>query len=347
MQCPRCSTAGLQPGVPCAQCAFTGAPEQVEELGHVAYLLGEIDTWHEVEQGARERLRRRYQARRDDIEGALGLRPPPLTPQQVRELQRQLARLAVLDAEVVSWGDSGQMSAARVASLRATIARRTGDAQGRLAQAAQPELAPDLIGDRLEQVGYLLQVAGRAHGKGYFVDRAAYHAVRDRLTARREALEVEAGLRRAPRATPAPRRAAPAAAPGAPPPKKPREPITWERVSQTLLSERTLNVLLFLGAFLLMAAATTYVVYNWEKLPAPVQLAFIILFTLAFYGAGWFLRVRMALRASGIAVTAIGSLLVPLDFYAIFLAGGVWPAQAWPWVWLIASAICLPVYLWT
>ncbi|MBN1660400.1 MAG: hypothetical protein JXA93_18520 [Anaerolineae bacterium] len=347
MQCPRCSRAGFQPGAPCGQCAFTGAPEQVEEWGHVAYLLGEIDTWREIEAGARGRLRRRYQARREEIEDALGLRPPPLSAHEVRELQGQIARLALLDSEVVWWGESGRMPAARVASLRATIARRSGEAQARLAQVAQPGLFPDLVGDRLAQISYLLQVAGRAHGRGYFVNSAAYRAVRDSLTARREALEVEAGLRRPPRRAPAPRPGAAPPAPVAPPPKKTREPITWERVSQTLLSERTLNILLFLGAFLLMAAATTYVVYNWEKLPSPVQLAFIVLFTLAFYGAGWFLRVRMALRASGIAVTAIGSLLVPLDFYAIFVAGGLWPPGAWPWVWLVASTACLPVYLWT
>ncbi|MEJ2734285.1 MAG: DUF2157 domain-containing protein, partial [Anaerolineae bacterium] len=131
------------------------------------------------------------------------------------------------------------------------------------------------------------------------------------------------------------------------PPRPPREPITWDRIWQTLLSERTLNILLFLGAFLMVASAITYVVYNWETLPPAAQLAAIVLFTLSFYGAGWFLRVRMKLRASGIAVTAIGSLLVPLDFYAIGIAGGAVPADAWSWVWLVASAVCLPIYTFT
>ncbi len=140
---------------------------------------------------------------------------------------------------------------------------------------------------------------------------------------------------------------APATDKRAAPARPPREPITWDRIWQTLLSERTLNVLLFLGAFLLIASATTYVVYNWETLPPAVQLAFIVLFTLSFYGAGWFLRVRMKLRLSGIAVTAVGSLLVPLDFYAVLIEGGVWPAGAWPWAWLLASAVCLPIYTFT
>ena len=60
------------------------------------------------------------------------------------------------------------------------------------------------------------------------------------------------------------------------PARLPREPITWDRIWQTLLSERTLNVLLFLGAFLMLASAITYVVYNWENLPPAAQLAAIV-----------------------------------------------------------------------
>ncbi|MGD8627269.1 MAG: hypothetical protein PVJ34_22225, partial [Anaerolineae bacterium] len=190
----------------------------------------------------------------------------------------------------------------------------------------------------------------RAGERGYFRSARALAAARADLQARRREFEIEAGLRPPPAAAaevaPAPAPVAPpvTAVSPPPPPRKPRQPLTWDRIWQTLLSERTLNVLLFLGAFLLVASATTYVIYNWETLPPAAQLGFIVLFTLSFYGAGWFLRVRMALRASGIAVTAVGSLLVPLDFYAIFVAGEVLPAEAWPWVWLVAAAVCLPIY---
>ena len=188
-----------------------------------------------------------------------------------------------------------------------------------------------------------------------WADDVASVGARSALQARRREPEVEAGLRPHPR--PAPVAAPTATAESVPavevpvrptrPTKPPREPITWDRVWQTLLSRRTLNVLLFLGVFLLVASATTYLVYNWETLPPAAQLAVIILFTLSFYGAGWFLRVRMNLRLSGIAVTAVGSLLVPLDFYAVGIAGGVVPAEQWAWIWLVASVVCLPIYTFT
>ncbi|MGD8397215.1 MAG: hypothetical protein PVG11_00010 [Anaerolineae bacterium] len=347
MQCPRCSREGYQPYAACGGCGFSGAPGQVEELGHVAYVLGEIDAWRDVlDEHARERLRARYQGRRRDLELALGLRRPPPTPAEVRALWQQLGRLSALDEAILAWGERGWMKADVVGHLRRTLAGRTASLREALAEVpgAEDLAPPDSAIEQRARVRYFLQTLERAHRQGLFVDAEAYGAARAELVARRRALEVAAGLRPAPlpATPPVPRRATPPS-----PPEKPREPITWERLWQTLLSERTLNVLLFLGAFLLMAAATTYVVYNWEMLPPVVQLSFIALFTLAFYAAGWFLRVRMDLWASGIAVTAIGSLLVPLDFYAIFLAGGLWPESAWPWVWLMASAVCLPVYFFT
>ena len=52
----------------------------------------------------------------------------------------------------------------------------------------------------------------------------------------------------------------------------------------------------------------------------------------------------MGLRNSGIALVATGLLLVPVDFYAIYLSGGIFPREAWAEVWLIASAVCLVAY---
>jgi len=135
-------------------------------------------------------------------------------------------------------------------------------------------------------------------------------------------------------------------APTETPPRRSREPLTWDRLWQTLLSERTLNAMLFLGVFLLFASAVTLVVFNWERFPPLVQVIFIAAFTLTFYGAGWFVRARMGLRSSGIALTAIGSLLVPIDFYTIYLSGG-FPREAWPQVWLAVSILCFVAYLFT
>lgn len=348
MQCPRCNRAGYQPYAACQGCGFSGPPASVEELGHVAHLLGEIDTWHQVEAGVRERLRGRYQRRRRELEVALGLRQPPLGADETRRLHWRLFCLAGLEKEVAHWLAEDWLAPGAAGTLRREIDKQRTAVQERLAAAAPGSTADRsyTVRNRLKRLDYVAEILHRAHLKGLF-DDDAWEQAQAHLEAQRRELEVQAGLRPAPveAHVPPPDRPARRAVPPLPVPKpRPREPITWERVWQTLLSERTLNVLLFLGAFLLMASATTYVVYNWEKLPPLVQLAFIVLFTLFFYGAGWFLRQRMELRASGLAFSALGSLLVPLDFYAIFLAGGLWPAESWPWVWLAASAVCLPLY---
>jgi hypothetical protein len=354
MRCPRCNREGLHPYATCTHCGFTGPPGQVEELGHVAYLLGEVETWREVKPSAREQLRARYLRRREELELALGLRPPPLAAADVHKLQWEVFCLGELQGEAAHWLGWGWVRPEPAGRLRRSAAKRAETLQKRLADADAPSApAFDSVRDRLKLLDYVEEMLSRARLRGHFVDDEAAAAALAALQADRWELEIEAGLRPHP-PEPAPIGAiatepAPSKELVLPParPPKPREPLTWDRIWRTLLSERTLHVLLFLGAFLLMASATTYVVYNWERLPSAVQLAFIVLFTLSFYAAGWFLRVRMDLRASGIAVTAVGSLLVPLDFYAVLVAGEVLPAEQWAWAWLIASVVCLPIYTFT
>lgn len=355
MRCPKCSRAGFHVYTTCGQCGFSGPPDLIEEVGHVAYLLGELDTWGEIQATARESIRSRYLDRREELETVLGLHPPPLTPEQVHELQWELFCLGALRQEVSQWVAQGWVRPWPADRLQQGAQKRIAVLQERLKEA--PALPPfEGVEHRLRLLDYLQGMLELADRRGHFSSDAACVAAQASLHARRDELEIEAGRRPrlakaavAAAVTPVAPAAEPVPAAEAPvrpskPPKPPRQPITWDRIWQTLLSERTLNVLLFLGAFLMVASATTYIVYNWEALPPAVQLGAIVLFTLSFYGAGWFLRVRMKLRASGIAVTAIGSLLMPLDFYAVGVVGGVVPMDKWPWVWLIASAVCLPVY---
>ena len=81
------------------------------------------------------------------------------------------------------------------------------------------------------------------------------------------------------------------------------------------------------------AAAVSLVVWNWEAFPPWLQVFFLALITAVLYGIGWFVRVRTGLRQSGIALSAVASLLVPLDFSAFYLSGG-FPSQYWAEVWL-------------
>ncbi len=124
----------------------------------------------------------------------------------------------------------------------------------------------------------------------------------------------------------------------------PRKPFSWDRVWEVLLSEQTLRVLLFMGVMLLFGAGVSLVVWNWGLFPPLVQVGLIGLITAIFYALGWYVRSQLHLESSGIALSAVASLLVPLDFYAVFLFGK-FPGSMWDEVWLMASAVCLFVYL--
>lgn len=364
MRCPRCDQAGFNLDTHCSQCGFSGSAAQLEELAHIAYLLGEMESWTGLEPTALGGVQDRYRRRRKELEVSLGLRPPLFSAEEAYELRRQLYFIEQLQAHVDDWLARRRITGRVADHLRANAAVEADPLRRRLVLAlAEESPVFDSSTDRLALAGYLIEKLNSLQAS---FAASKYRPALEELLTRQRNLEIGLGLRPSPaepEPTPAPapvvaakaeeaaivQAAEAAAAPAVParPPKPPRPPLTWERIWQTLLSERTLNVVLFLGAFLLVASATTYVATNWEALPEAVQLGFIILFTLSFYFAGWFLRVRMKLRSSGIAVTAVGSLLVPLDFYAVFVAGGVLPAQEWPWVWLMASAVCLPIYAFT
>ncbi|MCA9981756.1 MAG: hypothetical protein KDD89_13010, partial [Anaerolineales bacterium] len=127
------------------------------------------------------------------------------------------------------------------------------------------------------------------------------------------------------------------------PPRKRRNPITCDNIWGTLLSERTLRAILFLAVLLLFSGAISIVVNEWQSFPRWAQAGFLAGFTAVFYGLGSFVRQRLKLVGSGLALTAVASLLVPLDFYTFYLSGG-FPADSGAAVWVLASVVCLIAY---
>ena len=73
-------------------------------------------------------------------------------------------------------------------------------------------------------------------------------------------------------------------------PAAPHEP--WgERLGQALLSLRTRQTLLFLGAFLLVVSALVLVVFNWASFPPILQFALLVGVCGGLWAAGtWFVR---------------------------------------------------------
>ncbi len=346
MKCPRCGHEELIPPHPCPECDFAGSLSQIEELAHVRYLLGELARWQEISSAAKERLQKRYLQRWRELEIELGLRLPPFTPDEARHAAREKLRLQQLLHLLPHWETRSWIKPDAANDLAAHSRARIKELATRLAEPDTP-LVPafDSPTDLVALLKSAYDELDRLHQEDALVDEIAHHAAITDLDERVERLEIELGLRRPPKKKLAP--VAPEPPPKPKPAAPPREPITWERVWHTLLSERTLRVLLFVGVFLLFVSAITLVAFNWERFHPLVQVAFLTAFTLFFYGLGWYVRVKMGLRQSGIALSATGSLLVPVDFYAIYLSGGIFPPEAWAEVWLIASVVCLLVYTFT
>ncbi len=343
MECPRCGHEGLIGRAPCPNCGFGGAPALLEELGHIKYLLRELAGWQGIAPVVTKRLRRQYLQRAEELEIALGVRPT-LSPEEARQARWELICQQALVEKATHWVESGWAKPEPTQEFIDQSHQRAGELHRSLD--ASPDVAApafDRPEDTLKALDSVRAVLQALYAKGGLTSEAAYAAATAELIAEQEELKPELGLRRAEVSREVP--VEPEVAVKAPP-RRPREPLTWDRLWHTLLSERTLNVMLFLGVFLLFASAITLVVFNWERFAPVVQVIFIAAFTLTFYVAGWLVRARMGLHRSGIALTAIGSLLVPIDFYAIYLSGG-FPREAWPQVWLAVSVLCLVAYLFT
>ncbi len=348
MQCLRCGREGWVPPGPCPDCGFSGPADVVEELTHIRYLLAEVEKWAEMPQTMRGQLRARYIRRARELEVALGLRPPPPTPEGVREILQELARLEELRRYLRRWKRRGWMEPEAALKYSRQLEEAIAARRARLNEAAESGVAvppsPPLQG--LAYLAFLWDVrqeAERLNDAGAWADAKSFQSAVAELE--RDIADVEArlGLRPPPaRPRPVPAPKAPSAAP---PARPPREPLTWDVFWRALLSERTLRTLLFIGAFLVFASAVTLVIYNWERFSPWAQVAILSAFTLFFYGLGGYVRGPMKLRNSGIALTATASLLVPVDFYAIYLSGGIFPREAWAEVWWLTSAVCLVAYL--
>jgi hypothetical protein len=121
-------------------------------------------------------------------------------------------------------------------------------------------------------------------------------------------------------------------------------PSFRERLWRSILSERTLQALLFLGIFLLFVAAISFVVWGWKDFSAPVRVAIPFAFTALFFGLGWLVQTKTQLGRSALALSAIAALLIPIDSYTIYANYGS-PPKGWPEFWLLTSLACLVAYI--
>jgi hypothetical protein len=349
MRCPRCDQAQYTLGEPCPECGFSGEPALVEELAHVDWLLDEIAAWQLRDRAAHAAIRAQYLARQRELEIKLGLRRPPFSPQEAEKAWPDLFQRETLRRELARWQKAGWLQADVARKLIGQIEEQIDELLERLEGHQRPAY-PQIDAERLVVVNFLLEALDYLSQNDGFATPEAEEQVRRPLAAQCEALEIELGLRPEPAPMPQPEPeapplspAAPALPPTPPPPPAPRVPLR-DRLQRTLLSERTLQALLFLGIFLLFAAALSFVAGGWKNFSPPLRVAILVLFTVVFFGLGWYVRTQTRLYRSGIALSAIASLLIPIDFYTIYANFNI-PSDYEPSFWLISSLCCLVAYV--
>ncbi len=83
-------------------------------------------------------------------------------------------------------------------------------------------------------------------------------------------------------------------------------------------ASRQADILLYLGAFLLVAAALLFVSSQGDELPSELRVALLLVYTIAFTVAGLLAQRTDRIREAGAVFLAIGALITPLNFLLIY-----------------------------
>jgi len=353
MRCPKCNQPGFLPARTCAKCKFSGDPDLIDELFHITWLRDEMENWAQpsLPPEILQQLTDQYLARQRQLEVHLGLRLPPFTETEAAQAWLKIFRYEILEQKFAEWQAQGDLDPNVSQLFSDQLSERIADLIPRLEGHPRPSATPKNI-DQLKIWQYILEVVNRLDSRGGFTNQVAKNEYCQFLNTEIEQLETNLGLRPkleqlesfksipetvtiqvTPTEEPATQTPAP------PPPKIPFR----ERLWRTLLSERTLQAILFLGIFLLFTAAVSFVIWGWRDFSAPLRVAIPASFTLLFFFLGWLVRTKTALYRSGIALSAIAALLIPIDLYTVYVNLGNSPAH-WAEFWLAASLVCLLIY---
>ena len=124
----------------------------------------------------------------------------------------------------------------------------------------------------------------------------------------------------------------------------PAPPAQKVAVADRFKSLENINILLYVGTFLVVAAAGIFVGFNYETLSASFKVIFLFIFTLVFYLAGLFLYLKTKnIKPAGITFTTIGLLLAPLVGLAIYKFS--YDGTNGQMIWFATSAVVLAFYV--
>ena len=114
---------------------------------------------------------------------------------------------------------------------------------------------------------------------------------------------------------------------------------------QNWYSENSINLLLYVGAFFIVASASIFVGFQWDSIQSQIKAILLTLLTLSFFVSGSLFYKNPKVQNAGITFIAIGALLIPLTgigWHNFVLKNlGISVGLTW----LITSAIALVIYV--
>jgi hypothetical protein len=348
MRCPKCEWENFETNRLCARCGFQGNAARLEELGHLQWMLKELNEWEKFDTavGLISNLKEFYSDRLKQTQIDLGLRSQPFTALEAAKSWPALTRLELLFDKVDEWSKAGYL----ISSVHDPLQTQRAHAQD-LLQRLEGHPRPNVLETdhaRLDVINFLLDNIDLLHSKQWFRSKDAREMAAAPLQDERHALQVRLGLISTPVEAEVERvvqaESIPAVSPPvvrqAAPPSRPMRERFWSAV----LSERTLQGLIFLGIFLLFTAAISFVIWGWKDFSAVVRVAIPTGFTILFFVLGWWVQNKTKLARSGIALSAIGALFIPIDCYITFFTYTDMEV-GWGNFWFWTSLICLVAYV--
>lgn len=94
-------------------------------------------------------------------------------------------------------------------------------------------------------------------------------------------------------------------------------PNIFSRIVQGFLDELSIRWLLFLGIFLVVVSSGVLAASQWQNFPVFGQYLVLLIYTICFWGIGWWTSKQEKLELTSQTLSAIATLLVPINFWAM------------------------------
>ena len=101
----------------------------------------------------------------------------------------------------------------------------------------------------------------------------------------------------------------------------PIAPNLFQTIVRSFLDELSIRWLLFLGIFLVVVSSGVLAASQWQNFADFGQYLVLLVYTLGFWGIGFWTGKQSGLRLTSQTLTAIATLLIPINFWAINYLG--------------------------